>query len=391
MINEKCRAPFHLKAQLNESFHNAFIADVETVLDGEIIVKVFFLNPIENDMKPCQHYLSASCKFPDGSCKYSHGEVVAYTKLKPYHDPNFSLLKRKCHVLVKTETQLWRPGTVIECCKESRTCQVKLQSGSKVFDCSFSDILPPMDADSDSELSSDDDLSDSDCASTSILQIHDNFGEWEKFTTGFGSKMLQKLGYVNGQGLGKSESKELFETRRNFEISILGSDGICQPISAKVYIQGKSLDYNMEQNERKQQETVEEQLKRQSLRQQKISENNYSRKGADGVFNFLNNTICSSKPSTSGTIKKPAEVKTQSKAQLNLSSFKIEEDIKKVKKSLEHLQGSSKRHSGGSAASKSISRQLADKQSELLSLEKQLSDINNEQKMRKDKSKLTIF
>ena len=30
------------------------------------------------------------------------------------------------------------------------------------------------------------------------------FGSWEKHTTGFGSKMLQKMGWKHGQGLGSS-------------------------------------------------------------------------------------------------------------------------------------------------------------------------------------------
>lgn len=60
-----------------------------------------------------------------------------------------------------------------------------------------------------------------------------------------------------------------------------------QPISAKIYIQGKSSDYNMEHNERKGRETVEEQSRRESLRQQRINDNLQT----SDVFNFLNNTI----------------------------------------------------------------------------------------------------
>lgn len=164
-------------------------------------------------------------------------------------------------------------------------------------------------------------------------------------------------------------------------------------MSAKIYIQGKSLDYNMEHNERKKRDTVEEKMKRQSLKQQKNCEKNYAR-NSDGVFDFLNNTICKIKPSSSNTgatNKQNSEVKTQTKAQLNLSNFKIEEDMKKVTKSLEHLRESSKRLSGDSVALKNINRRIQETQNQLKELERKKFDVNVEQKMRKDKNKLEIF
>lgn len=156
-------------------------------------------------------------------------------------------------------------------------------------------------------------------------------------------------------------------------------------------MQGKSLDWNMELNERKGQSTVEEKLKRQSLKQQKISAKNYSANESE-VFSFINNTICNNKPSSSSvTPPKSESVKSQSKAQLNVSVFKIEEDIKKVETSLKKLKESTKRHSKDSVVMKNIQRQVDDKQRCLDLLQKTLSEVNNEQKTRKEKSKLTIF
>jgi hypothetical protein len=146
----------------------------------------------------------------------------------------------------------------------------------------------------------------------------------------------------------------------------------------------------MEHNERTGQSTVEEKLRRQSLKHQKNCDKNYSNDA--GVFNFLNNQICKVKaPSAPSTSSKKIEVKTQTKAQLNLNNFKIEEDIKKVSRSLEHLRESSKRHSGDSIALKNINRQIALKESELNDLQRSQSEVDKEQRMRKDKSKLTIF
>lgn len=148
----------------------------------------------------------------------------------------------------------------------------------------------------------------------------------------------------------------------------------------------------MELNEKKGQNTVEEQLKRQSLKHQKISAKNYSAQESE-VFSFLNNTICNIKPSSSNATASPKteSVKLQSKAQLNLSVFKIEEDIKKVETSLKKLKESLQRHSKDSVVLNNIQRQVDDKQKGLESLQRTLSEVNNEQKTRKEKSKLTIF
>lgn len=169
------------------------------------MLKVLFLNPVVDKMKPCEHFLNLSCKFED-NCKFSHGELVKFSMIKSYQNPNYSLLKKRCHILIRTESSLWRPGTILEISENLRTCQVKLQNSGKMFDCPFSDILPPIDSDLDSsDLSSDEDYDEDSCTTKNVFQIDDNFGEWEKFTTGFGSRMLQKLGYVEGQGLGKSK------------------------------------------------------------------------------------------------------------------------------------------------------------------------------------------
>lgn len=126
-------------------------------------MKVLFLNPVVDKMKPCEHFLNLSCKFED-NCKFSHGELIKFSTIKSYQDPNYSLLKKRCHILIKTESSLWKPGTILEISEKLRTCQVKLQNSGKMFDCPFSDILPPIDSDSDSsDLSSDEDYDEDSC------------------------------------------------------------------------------------------------------------------------------------------------------------------------------------------------------------------------------------
>lgn len=158
-----------------------------------------------------------------------------------------------------------------------------------------------------------------------------------------------------------------------------------------MYIQGKSLDYNMELNERKGQATVEENSRRESLKQQKISERNYANQHV--IFDFLNNTICNIKPSTSATatITKPESVKSQSKTQLNISNFKLEEDIKKIESNLKNLKQSQSRLSKDSVPFTNLQRQIVDRERSLEHLQKTLQEVNKELTTRREKNKLTVF
>lgn len=146
----------------------------------------------------------------------------------------------------------------------------------------------------------------------------------------------------------------------------------------------------MELNERKNQRTVEEHSRRESLKLQKINEN-YA-KNEHQVFDFLNNTICNIKPSTSkSSAPKVEDVKAQSKAQLNIRNFKIEEDIKKVDISLKKLKQSQARHANDTALHKNLQRQINEHQSSLDHLQRSLHEVNKEQNSRRETSKLTIF
>lgn len=173
-------------------------------------MKVFFLNPTHDKMRACDFYFSDRCTFQE-NCKYSHGEIVKYSDVKLYEMPDYKLLKKRCHVLVKTENSLWKPGSVLYCSHDSKTCQIKLHNSTKTVEVPFAEILPPINekkTESSSDLSTDDSDSEDDLdefPSKNVLQIDDTFGEWEKFTTGFGSKMLEKMGYQSGTGLGKSK------------------------------------------------------------------------------------------------------------------------------------------------------------------------------------------
>lgn len=367
LVNQKVRAPYKINDQ--EYFCNAFISIIEEVLDeyDDCIVKVFFLNPLNEKMKVCDHYFDGICNYNE-DCKYSHGELILYSRCEPYIAIEYDKLKKNLHVHVKTDDMIWKPGTIVSVDQLETTCEVKMQNGTKSI-VNFEDILPPYRSDDDdsSEFSmSDFDDCDEMPSFVRAFVAPNTFGEWEKFTSGFGSKMLQKFGYELGKGLGKN------------------GEGIIEPVQAKIYIPGKSLDFNMNAVERSQRDTVEAKCKRDSAREERRKSKATT---SDNVFSIINEVgKIKSKNSKSNV-----DFKTQSKKELNLNNFKISEDMKKTEKSISKLKETRLRQLKDPKALKNIDLQLQIKEKELNDLKHKQNLLNREQDLRKDNKKLSIF
>ena len=94
LIGQKFQAPFVSKVlgKGARSYHNAVIFCHDDSNDQ--IVKVVFCNPVELAMVPCPFFLEGKCKFADEKCRYSHGEAVLPKDLKPFIQPDYSILRQ---------------------------------------------------------------------------------------------------------------------------------------------------------------------------------------------------------------------------------------------------------------------------------------------------------
>lgn len=206
------------------------------------------------------------------------------------------------------------------------------------------------------------------------------------FIQGFGSRILQKLGYVIGTGLGQN------------------GEGIVVPISAQVLPPGRSLDHCMALREQangdKNLFSVEKKLKRQQEKQEILNIRAYEReKQKQDIFSFLNQNILNSMPSTSGNqnankelIKRAKlDIKDHTNRKLNVESLKIGEDIRKMEKEINKLQESLRRQKDNAQISQQLNMQLDIRKTELNRMKKSENCLQTEQNKRKDKSKLTIF
>lgn len=196
---------------------------------------------------------------------------------------------------------------------------------------------------------------------------------------------MQKFGYIVGTGLGQN------------------GEGIVVPISAQVLPPGRSLDHCMALREQangdKNLFSVERKLKRQQERQEIINAKAYEREKLNqDIFSFLNQNVLNSMPSTStsqstskAATKPKLDIKTQTNRKLNVESFKIGEDIRKIEKEIQKLQESLRRQKDGTQISQQLNMQLDIRKTELELMKQSETCLQKEQNIRKDKTKLTIF
>lgn len=387
MIGKKCQAP-HTQSWGSVSYHNAFISSIDesaTESSKKIMVLILFLHPVNKSMIPCPFYLDGKCKYASADCRFSHGELIALMDLKDYKEPNYSLLKKKCEVLAKQE-KLWTRGTIKSVDFDLKKC--KVQISNKEFNCDFADVFPIVrDNNDDSDLSSND-SEDSEIEDVLIPPVSFSnlfhpkdssaLGEWEKFTTGFGSKMMAKMGYMPGKGLG------------------IRGNGIVTPVTAQIIPQGCSLDHilNLREQANGDQDlfSVERKLKKMQEKQEFLNQKNYNRdKNKKDVFSFITNIL--EKPTPSNKIQEnPIEsFKKETTKNLNVTNYQLGVDIKRTEKDIDVLKKSLKRHQPDSQIHKHISSKIAQKANELKVLQTSEKRVENEQKLRKDKNKLTIF
>uniref|UniRef100_A0A182M3F4 Zinc finger CCCH-type with G patch domain-containing protein n=1 Tax=Anopheles culicifacies TaxID=139723 RepID=A0A182M3F4_9DIPT len=402
LVGSKCSAP-HLHSWGSTAYHNAMVCSLDTSNLAEATAKVLFTNPTHKEMIPCTYFLEGECRFTADKCHYSHGEVVRLDQLRDYRAPHFERLRQKgSRALVKqSSSRLWCKGTVLSVDFDEKRCKIRLEEGKREqMDVPFEDLLPLDDDEHGSERESpsgegsSDDEADEESLRKALLVEKSLFqpapdrrlGEWEEHTRGIGSKIMQKMGYIVGTGLGRE------------------GEGIVIPVSAQVLPQGRSLDYCMELREQangdKDLFSVEKKLVQLRKQQEKRDAKDYERRAkadkARDVFSFINEQVFSggesskSKPTQQGVLTR-TDLKEHSCKNLNIASLKLSEEIRRTEADVERLKIALTRHKAGTPASDNLRRQIDAKRAEIARLQTSEYNISKEQQLRTDKKKLTIF
>ncbi|XP_040913995.1 zinc finger CCCH-type with G patch domain-containing protein [Toxotes jaculatrix] len=386
----KVRAPYRTAWGTLE-YHNAMVVGAEPPDGEEAQVRVLYVYPTQKSMKPCPFYLEDKCRFQN-NCRFSHGEVVYVSELREFVECDLSNLEEGSSCLVRHEDGIWYPAKIQEIDNGFYTVKfdsLLLKDAVVEADC----IIPPLreddplSSDSDQDDSGDGDdvafarVMDSAVESTVILNTAD-FGGWEAHTRGIGSKLMLKMGYEYGKGLGKMQ------------------EGRVEPVMAVVLPKGNSLDQCANFTQRR---TQSKAAKDGTLtgRPKKRRKPQVATGGRHTVFDFLNHKLGgksthlaeggAAAPSAATGVEAYKGGET-TKRNLNVRLFKAAERVSQTEREIEKLTETLSRHTGrGASTVKQLEEKLSAARRLLAQQKAQELSIQREHKKADTHKKMTEF
>lgn len=380
----KVNAPYH-SAWGTLEYHNAMVVGTEEAGDGAACVRVLYLYPTHKSLKPCPFFLEGKCRFKD-NCRFSHGQVVSVDELRPFQDPDLSLLQAGSSCLAKHQDGLWHPARILDV--DNGYYTVKFDSLLlKEAVVEGDSILPPL----RTEAAESSDSDGGDAVDSSYARVVESgaadtgtcssaFAGWEVHTRGIGSRLLAKMGYEFGKGLGRH------------------AEGRVEPIHAVVLPRGKSLDQCAE--------ILQKRTKRGQAGANRPPRCQGSGGGPGGrppprnVFDFLNEKLQSQAPGALEAGAGPPGRRSQdmyhasksAKQALSLRLFQTEEKIVRTQRDIRGIQEALTRNAGRhSVAAAQLEEKLAGAQRQLGQLRAQEAGLQREQRKADTHRKMTEF
>jgi hypothetical protein len=377
--------------------------------EDDLRVCVLFTHPVVASMRACPYFMDGKCRYDSGKCRFSHGLRVNLKQLREFEEIPCLSLEKDCLCLVKSPVdQLWYDSIVEKVLGNDHFLIKTIKSGDSLT-VSVEDILPVNESeDEDSDESSTDSGPDSDIE-TSLGIVGEPLpvpghassapalGEWEAHTKGIGSKLMKKMGYVWGQGLGKS------------------GEGRIEPVEARIVPAGKSLDVCMELRE---QELTGNETRRkrkakarEALNKAKIAKR-YHRPLPEerNVFTFLNQRLnhsqhrpkdttseseaTSSAKSSEGPQPEESHksLKSVTKRGLQIKAFEVGEELRRAENELAKLRQALERNrERDRVAFALLLKKVRDQEEAVERLQRQEKTLLREENTRVSHQKLTVF
>ena len=326
-------------------------------------------------------------------CRWSHGEVRRLGDLTAWRDSE-DQPGPGSQVLAKTTSGLWKRGTITEILMGDFLVQLdvggaepELRTEEDIFMLETDDS--PLPASKAEEQTHQPELET--FVPTELGVSGMKFGDWESSTRGVGSRLMLKMGWVVGAGLGRR------------------GEGRVDPVTARLYPAGKSLDWCMEMRDKYGDsgvvgdvEKIMKKEAKEAARKSKQSAEAAERRdnSAKSLFDFINVKL-GNKHQEKTELKKESKdksgpgkssIRDETDADIKLRKFKMSEQVSRLEKEIAKLTESHARLVGKDpVVAASVSNKLESKRRELFSLKNAEKKLNKEEGSRKSKSKLTIF
>ena len=351
--------------------------------------------------------------------------MARLSELGEFEEPNYDGLKAGCAVIAKDgeSSKVWAHAKVEGV--ENDLVHVRFTSDHKEIKTVKKEyVFPLVGEDSDDSDLDDvgaDELGDDDDENLFVpvdlldrLNPEvDKLGDWEQHTRGIASRLMQKMGYVVGTGLGKDP----------------GSSRVL-PVTATVYPQGKSLDWCMELRERAGGGdilSVEKTLRRQQAKEEKRTAARMERekerqKRQNRTFDFINHLTgvregaaeeggkaipgasSSSRAGAAPVKKRPPTAQpfhtkknersgnADSAKSLNVRSLQIGEEIRRTEREIASMRKTYERRKANEPAmAAAVKRKIEDKERLLRDLKGREGKLKRDKTMSDSKKKLAIF
>ncbi|KAI7901009.1 uncharacterized protein BX663DRAFT_515994 [Cokeromyces recurvatus] len=173
---------------------------------AKTLAQVLILTPVTSETIPCTDYFGSQEHCTTDVCQVnrSHGYTIATEYITSFEALEADTFHYEQRVWCQ-EDELWKLGEVIdevddEELKHWRVRLLEKRQQQTVVDVDREHIIPfksLLDEDDQTE------AIEEDCIPEVISKpVSEAFGCWQAHTTGFAAKMMQKMGYVHGQGLG---------------------------------------------------------------------------------------------------------------------------------------------------------------------------------------------
>ncbi|XP_056239834.1 zinc finger CCCH-type with G patch domain-containing protein [Seriola aureovittata] len=386
----RVRAPYRTTWGTLE-YHNAMVVGAEPPDGEEAQVRVLYVYPTQKSMKPCPFYLEDKCRFLD-NCRFSHGEVVYVSELREFVECDLSNLEEGSSCLARHEDGIWYPAKIKDI--DSGFYTVKFDSLlMKDAVVEADGVIPPLRE--DDPLSSDSDLDDTvDGDDVAYAKVMDSaveptvllntveFGGWEAHTRGIGSKLMIKMGYEYGKGLGKMQ------------------EGRVEPVTAVVLPKGQSLDQCAELTQRRTQSKAAKDGKP-TGRPKKRRKPRVAKGGRHTVFDFLNHKLGGKSTGSAeggaaapsaGTGVEAYRGGESTKRNLNVKLFQAAERVSQTEREIQKLTESLSRHTGrGTSTVKQLEERLSAARRLLAQQKAQELSIQREHRKADTHKKMTEF